>query len=490
MRVQNEGTGKSSWWVINPDAKTGKAARRRAASMETKAYEKRKGRVKKTIEARRSAQQLGTSLTGVNTLDQTPSPCSSLGEGLDVYPDSPLMHQIHTLSGPRTQSSYGMHNRSPNNNNRLSGNGSNNGSGYGLNGGLCENGNGSSGGGLQQQTSVGSIGSCSSITTEQQSTSNLTQLTAFRPRASSNASSSSRLSPPLNAALDDPLSPINSWSTNGPTELQPIFTSTSTGSAAAEMDPFTTEQLVDSMANTMTLSNGQPATTTIQQQALSSVRQQQGQQSQTIAQISPVSQQQQPQQVYMNGSAQQPQLLNGCYTPAGQPSLYQQHADTKVQQLVGQHAGVNCCSISCHDDENNNRSGYALSVEHLNHAGNNAAAAVCGGGGGGGGVGGGLIGLSQTVTNQNGHLVELLKGTSHLMPLQSPSSNDFAFKRARGTFLFIYFVYFVCLQNSDFTNKQTNLIFLLLKYSLHICWYNDGMWRISITGNESAYSHE
>uniref|UniRef100_H2Z9F8 Forkhead box protein O n=1 Tax=Ciona savignyi TaxID=51511 RepID=H2Z9F8_CIOSA len=34
-RIQNEGTGKSSWWVINHDAKPGKSPRRRATSMET-----------------------------------------------------------------------------------------------------------------------------------------------------------------------------------------------------------------------------------------------------------------------------------------------------------------------------------------------------------------------------------------------------------------------------------------------------------------------
>ena len=37
MRVQNEGAGKSSWWVINPDAKPGKAPRRpRGGSMDNK----------------------------------------------------------------------------------------------------------------------------------------------------------------------------------------------------------------------------------------------------------------------------------------------------------------------------------------------------------------------------------------------------------------------------------------------------------------------
>lgn len=33
MRVQNEGTGKSSWWMVNPDSsKTGKSSRRRASN--------------------------------------------------------------------------------------------------------------------------------------------------------------------------------------------------------------------------------------------------------------------------------------------------------------------------------------------------------------------------------------------------------------------------------------------------------------------------
>lgn len=50
MRVQNEGTGKSSWWMINPDAKPGKAARRRAISMEAQQFEKRRGRAKRKVD--------------------------------------------------------------------------------------------------------------------------------------------------------------------------------------------------------------------------------------------------------------------------------------------------------------------------------------------------------------------------------------------------------------------------------------------------------
>ncbi|RZF40582.1 hypothetical protein LSTR_LSTR007465 [Laodelphax striatellus] len=78
MRVQNEGTGKSSWWMVNPDAKPGKSARRRATSMETSKFEKRRGRVKKKVEALR------------NGLDATPSPSSSISESLDLFPESPL----------------------------------------------------------------------------------------------------------------------------------------------------------------------------------------------------------------------------------------------------------------------------------------------------------------------------------------------------------------------------------------------------------------
>lgn len=51
MRIQNEGAGKSSWWVINPEAKPGKSSRRRAGSMEqSKNLEKKRGRVKKKLD--------------------------------------------------------------------------------------------------------------------------------------------------------------------------------------------------------------------------------------------------------------------------------------------------------------------------------------------------------------------------------------------------------------------------------------------------------
>ncbi|XP_076352156.1 forkhead box protein O3-like isoform X2 [Tachypleus tridentatus] len=95
MRVQNEGTGKSSWWMINPDAKPGKSTRRRATSMETQKYEKKRGRVRRKVEALRS---------GLNT--SSASPPSKLPEGLDTFPESPTDtgFQLSPDFRPRTSS--------------------------------------------------------------------------------------------------------------------------------------------------------------------------------------------------------------------------------------------------------------------------------------------------------------------------------------------------------------------------------------------------
>lgn len=77
MRVQNEGTGKSSWWMVNPDAsKSGKSSRRRASNPDNgKGFDnRRRGRSKKSLDAFGNGQE------------STPSP-NGIVEG---FPDSPL----------------------------------------------------------------------------------------------------------------------------------------------------------------------------------------------------------------------------------------------------------------------------------------------------------------------------------------------------------------------------------------------------------------
>ncbi|XP_018329039.1 forkhead box protein O4-like [Agrilus planipennis] len=69
MRVQNETPGKSSWWMINPDPKPGKTARRRAASMETSKSDKRRDRIKKKIEALRNGLPEGTTSPSSRSFD-------------------------------------------------------------------------------------------------------------------------------------------------------------------------------------------------------------------------------------------------------------------------------------------------------------------------------------------------------------------------------------------------------------------------------------
>ncbi|KAK2714973.1 hypothetical protein QYM36_009834, partial [Artemia franciscana] len=92
MRVQNEGTGKSSWWMINPDAKPGKSARRRATTMESSQFEKKRGRARKKID-------------NISGMQSPTSPNSSLSaEGLDMFPQSPVHHgHFHIPGDPRSR---------------------------------------------------------------------------------------------------------------------------------------------------------------------------------------------------------------------------------------------------------------------------------------------------------------------------------------------------------------------------------------------------
>uniref|UniRef100_A0A4W4H614 Fork-head domain-containing protein n=1 Tax=Electrophorus electricus TaxID=8005 RepID=A0A4W4H614_ELEEL len=69
IRVQNEGTGKSSWWMLNPEGgKVGKAPRRRAVSMDNSTkYLKSKGRVNRK---KLQASPTGKSMAGASVVGE------------------------------------------------------------------------------------------------------------------------------------------------------------------------------------------------------------------------------------------------------------------------------------------------------------------------------------------------------------------------------------------------------------------------------------
>ncbi|KAK6489355.1 forkhead box protein O3a [Huso huso] len=103
VRVQNEGTGKSSWWMINPDGgKGGKAPRRRAVSMDnSNKYTKSRGRAAKKKAALQAAQDGGAESPS-NQLSKWPgSPTSRSSDELDTWTDfrSRTNSNASTISG-------------------------------------------------------------------------------------------------------------------------------------------------------------------------------------------------------------------------------------------------------------------------------------------------------------------------------------------------------------------------------------------------------
>ncbi|XP_025927757.1 forkhead box protein O3 isoform X3 [Apteryx rowi] len=102
IRVQNEGTGKSSWWMINPDGgKGGKAPRRRAVSMDnSNKYTKSRGRAAKKKAALQTAQE--ASEDSPSQLSKWPgSPTSRSSDELDAWTDfrSRTNSNASTISG-------------------------------------------------------------------------------------------------------------------------------------------------------------------------------------------------------------------------------------------------------------------------------------------------------------------------------------------------------------------------------------------------------
>ncbi|KAM9777905.1 forkhead box protein O3a [Neosynchiropus ocellatus] len=102
VKVQNEGTGKSSWWMVNPEGgKGGKAPRRRAVSMDNSKYIKgARGRANKK-KASLQASQDGSSESSSSLSKWTGSPTSRSSDELDAWTDfrSRTNSNASTISG-------------------------------------------------------------------------------------------------------------------------------------------------------------------------------------------------------------------------------------------------------------------------------------------------------------------------------------------------------------------------------------------------------
>nr|XP_033792032.1 forkhead box protein O3 [Geotrypetes seraphini] len=102
IRVQNEGTGKSSWWMINPEGgKGGKAPRRRAVSMDnSNKYTKSRGRAAKKKAATQAAPE-GSEDSPSQLVKWPGSPTSRSSDELDAWTDfrSRTNSNASTISG-------------------------------------------------------------------------------------------------------------------------------------------------------------------------------------------------------------------------------------------------------------------------------------------------------------------------------------------------------------------------------------------------------
>uniref|UniRef100_A0A3B4YRT3 Forkhead box O3b n=1 Tax=Seriola lalandi dorsalis TaxID=1841481 RepID=A0A3B4YRT3_SERLL len=107
IRVQNEGTGKSSWWMINPEGgKGGKAPRRRAVSMDnsnkyTKSARGRAAKKKAALQAAAAAAGEGGGDSPSGLSKWPGSPTSRSSEELDAWTDfrSRTNSNASTVSG-------------------------------------------------------------------------------------------------------------------------------------------------------------------------------------------------------------------------------------------------------------------------------------------------------------------------------------------------------------------------------------------------------
>ncbi|CAD6184156.1 unnamed protein product [Caenorhabditis auriculariae] len=105
MRIQNEGAGKSSWWVINPDAKPGRNPRRRerATTIDVTnkaALDKSRGRARKKIKDLRCGQIIGS----VNCMAGSQASIVSH----DLYDEESMQGNFEPVFRPRTQSNLSV----------------------------------------------------------------------------------------------------------------------------------------------------------------------------------------------------------------------------------------------------------------------------------------------------------------------------------------------------------------------------------------------
>lgn len=102
IRVQNEGTGKSSWWMLNPEGgKTGKPPRRRAVSMDNNnKFLRIKGKASKKKQLQ-VAQERGEESPASQQAKWSESPTSHAGEEYDAWADfrTRANSSASTLSG-------------------------------------------------------------------------------------------------------------------------------------------------------------------------------------------------------------------------------------------------------------------------------------------------------------------------------------------------------------------------------------------------------
>ncbi|KAM7397861.1 hypothetical protein PAMA_005951 [Pampus argenteus] len=106
VRIQNEGTGKSSWWMLNPEGgKNGKSPRRRATSMDNNSkFAKSKGRATKKKMALQEGVEGGAASPGSQYSNWLGSPNSHSNEDFEAWSSfrTRTSSDASTLSGRRS----------------------------------------------------------------------------------------------------------------------------------------------------------------------------------------------------------------------------------------------------------------------------------------------------------------------------------------------------------------------------------------------------